>query len=134
MRNARIELPGWITDKTVEKAYHDAQVAAESHNEHFAQVGMRAGLDQNPRLLLALEKGSEVLASLVEKQVGRYQRGTEKYGHKAELTELGLWRTAYEAVDAGKGGADDSDDGFYYKLYPYRWILGSAASLAGLQP
>jgi len=106
----------------------------ENHNERFAQVGMRAGLDQNPRLLLALEKGAEVLAAMVERQVGRTQRSTEHYGHKAELTELGLWRNAYEAVDAGKGGSDDSDDGFYYKLYPYRWILGSAASLAGLQP
>jgi len=130
MRNTRIEIPEWITDKTVEHAYHRAQEALENHEEDFANVGMRAAIDKNPRLLLTLDKSTEVLAMLVENQVGRYQRTTEKYGHKAELTELGLWRNALEQTDKTHSDEDER----YYALYPYRFILGAAAELAGLRP
>ena len=117
-----IELPEWINEKTVERAYSRAQEAQYQHDEGLAECGMRAARARDPRLMLALEKGAEVLKAMEERQVGGYQRSTNTpFGHKVELTEVALWRKAYEEADKG------------VPMVHFRWIYGCAAELAGLR-
>ena len=131
MGSNHVEVPDWINPATVERAYGRAKEAQHNHEEPVAEVGMRAAMQRDARLLIALDKGAEVLARLVEQQVGRFQRDpSTPYGQKAELTELGLWRNAYEMPDKP---LNDNVEERYYSLYPFRWILGCAAELAGLR-
>jgi hypothetical protein len=123
---ARIELPEWINEDTVERAYSRAMEAQKQHDDHYADAGLRAAIARDPRLLLSLEHGAEVLTAMMERQRGRTMRDhSTPYGHRVELTEVGLWRNAYEQVDKGAE---------YIHLYPYKWIIACAAELAGLRP
>ena len=117
-----IEVPEWLNEQTIERAYGRAMQALERHDEGFAEVGLRAARARDPRLMKVLEHGANILAKVVDRQWGRYQRNTEHFGHKAELTELGLWRQAYEWADKGE------------PLYEFKWIYGCAAEVAGLRP
>lgn len=129
-----VEIPNWINERTVERAYGRASEAQRRHEEGLAECGMRAAMARDPRLLLALEKGTEVMNAMMERQQGQTMRAVNTaYGHKIELTEVALWRTAYEVTDAGEQGVDHAA-GLYNKLYPYRWVLAGAAELAGLRP
>ena len=127
-----VELPDWINEASVERAYGRAKEAQHQHDETLAQVGMRAAMARDPRMLMALDKGAEILAAIVERQWGRHQRDpSTSYGEKAELTELGLWRNAYEQTDKK---VNENTEERYYALFPFRWILACAAELAGLRP
>jgi hypothetical protein len=121
-----IELPGWINETTVERAYARAQSAQRERDEGLAECGLRAAVVRDPRMMLALEKGAEVLKAMEERQRGRTKRDSgTPFGYRVELTEVGLWRTAYETADKGLG---------YNALFPYKWMLAGAATLAGLRP
>jgi hypothetical protein len=118
---ANIDLPEWVNEKTVERAYVRAMEAQRAHEEGMAECGMRAAHARNPKLMKALEAGAEVMTSMMERQQGRYMRDSETvYAHKVELTEVALWRKAYEEADKGMA------------MEQFRWIYGCAAELAGL--
>jgi hypothetical protein len=52
-----VELPGWINERTVERAFARASEAQKRHEESLAECGMRAAMARDPRMLLALEQG-----------------------------------------------------------------------------
>lgn len=119
MGAAGIELADWINPETVERAYARAVVAQKVGNQAFANTGMRAARARDPKLLLALERGAEILDRMQETQVGRSRRSAERYADTVELTEVALWRKAYEFADRGE------------PLPHLEWIYGAAAVLAG---
>lgn len=121
--NAAIDLPGWINRKTVELA-HARGIDAQSKDDlDFARVGIRAARARDNRLLLALEKGAEVLDTMAEEQHGRTRRSEDRYAFSVEPTVVQLWKKAYEVAD--KGISAD--------IHPFAWIYGAAAVLAGYQ-
>lgn len=121
MGAAGVEIPEWINESTVERAYRRALKAQRLRHENFAQKGMRAARARDGHLLKALEGAAEVLQAMQERQVGRYIRdpGTP-FGHRVDLTEYTLWREAYRLADEGK------------PTLHFQWIYGAAAELAGL--
>lgn len=121
MGAAGVEIPEWVNESTVERAYRRALKAQSLHHQHFADKGMRAARARDAHLLKALEGAAEVLQAIQERQVGRYMRdpGTP-YGHRVDLTEYSLWREAYRMCDEGT------------PTRHFEWIYGAAAELAGL--
>jgi hypothetical protein len=119
MGAAGIELTEWINAETVERAYSRAVYAQRVRNQVFANTGMRAARARDPKLLLALEKGADVLDRMQDQQHGRTRRSSSKFGETVELTEVALWRKAYEFADRGE------------PLAQLEWIYGAAAVLAG---
>jgi len=86
-----------------------------------AAGGWRAATARDPKLMLVLEHGANILAAIQEEQHGRTQRAESTvYSHKVDLTEFALWREAYTCADRGQ---------------PERnliWYYAAAAELAGL--
>lgn len=105
---------------TVEQAYSRGLVAQRKGDYAYAQKGMRAAHARDPRLLVALERGTEVLHSLAESQFGRSIRAGNLTHRPVWPTELTMWREAYVAADKGE------------PLPHLSWIYGMAADLAGL--
>ena len=118
---ASIEIPEWISESTVERAYRMALKAQGLNDNRFAQKGMRAARARDGKLLLALEGSAEVLQKMQERQHGRTQRdASTPFSHKVDLTEFALWREAYKLCDEGR------------PTLHFCWIYGAAAVLAGL--
>ena len=121
MGAAGVEIPEWVNETTVERAYRRALKAQGLHAQGFADKGMRAARARDNHLLKALEGASEVLHRMQERQVGRYIRDSSTvYGHRVDLTEYSLWREAYRLADEGT------------PTRHFEWIYGAAAELAGL--
>jgi hypothetical protein len=121
MGAAGIEIPEWINEHTVERAYRQALKAQSMRQQGFADKGMRAARARDAHLLKALEGSAEVLQAMQERQIGRTQRDkSTPYGHKVDLTEYSLWREAYRMCDEGT------------PTRHFEWIYGAAAMLAGL--
>lgn len=119
-----IELPEWINNRTVERAYARAIEAQRRHKDNWAETGMRAARARDPRLMLVLERGSNIMTMLQEAQIGEYRRRGEAsipFSHTVELTEVQLWTKAFTFADKGE------------PLEQLKWIYGCAAELAGLQ-
>lgn len=122
----RIEIPEWINAKTVEHAYGRARLAMRRRDYAFSEKGMRAARAKDPRLLLALEHGTTILDNLADAQHGQTRRDPWTHEHRwnessdVELTEVALWRNAYESADRGE------------PMPELAWIYGAAAELAGL--
>lgn len=119
MGAAGIEVENWINRNTVEWAFGRAQEAQQRRQQHIADAGMRAARARDPRMLLVLEKATEILDRMQEEQVGRLRRTSSKFSDRVELTEVALWRKAYEFCDKGE------------PLPHLEWIYGAAAILAG---
>jgi len=119
MGAAGIEVGEWINATSVEWAYRRASEAQRLRQQSIANAGMRAARVRDPKLLLALEKATEVLVRMEEQQVGRTRRTSSNYADTVELTEVALWRKAYEFADKGE------------PLAQLEWIYGAAALLAG---
>jgi hypothetical protein len=119
MGAAGIEIDAWINRETVERAHARAQDAQHRRHQHVADTGMRAARARDAKLLRCLEKAAEVLTQMQEEQVGRTRRTASRYADTVELTEVALWRKAYEFADKGE------------PLRQLEWIYGAAAVLAG---
>lgn len=91
--------------------------AVQTQDYRIAHAGMRAAHARDPKLLLVLEKGSEVLLRMSESQLGKTFTHA---GRRMDATEHQMWRNAYTACDAGH--ADPT----------YDWIYATAACMAGL--
>jgi beta-lactamase superfamily II metal-dependent hydrolase len=115
---AFIELPEWINERTVERAYRLAKVAQYKRNDTPYKVGMQAARQRSPSLLKALEGGSIILQRMSERQMGVH--GMDVGGIMVEATEYQMWKNAYTTAD--KGNPEEN----------YAWIYASAAYLAGL--
>jgi hypothetical protein len=119
MGAAGIEISEWINPGSVEWAYRRASEAQRTRRQYIADAGMKAARARDPKLLLVLEKATEVLDRMQEEQVGRTRRTSTKFSETVELTEVALWRKAYEFCDKGD------------PLPHLEWIYGAAALLAG---
>jgi hypothetical protein len=121
MGAAGVEIPEWINEHTVERAYTQALRAMAMRQQSFADKGMRAARARDAHLLKALDGAANVLHQMQERQVGRTMRDkSTPYGQKVDLTEYSLWREAYRMCDEGT------------PLPHFAWIYGAAAVLAGL--
>lgn len=118
--SAKIELPYPVTRKTVEDAYRIVMQAQRSGVSRYEVQGRRAAKARDPRLLLALQKGAEILQRMSEEQAGPH--GFDVGGTRVKHTEFTLWRTAYEVAD--RGGAAEAPE--------YAHFYGMGALLAGL--
>lgn len=119
----------FITPKTVEQAYQLAQIMQKqsySGNEYerkqadaFAMRGMRCARARDHKLLLVLEKATEILLAISNDQFGQYrQRNDIPDSHKVEPTEVQMWRESYRMCDQGT------------PLENFKWIYGCATKLA----
>ena len=117
MGAAGIELPDWINEITVERAYGRALRFQREGRMSMAEAGMRAARARDGRILKDLEGGAEVLHRMSADQLGHNYTAE---GIKMEATEAQLWREAYKAADSGE------------PMVQFRWIYGAAAELAGL--
>jgi hypothetical protein len=119
----------FITPQSVERAYQLAQIMQQQaykgtqyerkQAEAFAQRGMRGARARDRKLLMVLEKATEVLTALSNDQFGQYRlRNDIPESHKVEPTEVQMWREAYRMCDQGTA------------LEQFRWIYGCAIKLA----
>lgn len=115
---SKIELDGFVTRATVERAYRECKIAQENRSELTAAKAMRAARARDPKLLKALEGGARVLQVMSEEQMG--QGGMDVGGLRVHATEFQLWRNAYTTVDTGEA------------VYNYVWIYVAAGYIAGL--
>lgn len=113
-----IEIEEFITQRRVEEAFRQGRIAQARRRQSFADTGFRAARAKDPRLMLALDKGSELLRQLSEQQFGMH--GMDAGARRVEATEYQLWREAYIAADRGD------------PIRSLEWIYGMAAWLAGL--
>lgn len=122
MSKKQIELPRPINRTTVEMAHRMAIQGQERQALHFCETGMRVARAQDPKLLLVLDRATEILHQMAEEQSGQTRReaGASK-AQKVTPTEVQLWREAYKLCDAGE------------PIRHFAWIYGAAAWLAGLQ-
>tara|TARA_Y100000592_G_scaffold100967_1_gene184154 strand:+ start:7436 stop:7819 length:384 start_codon:yes stop_codon:yes gene_type:complete len=111
-----------INEASVEWAYKKAkqmQLKNNRQSESFSARGMRAARARDPKLLLVLEKATEVIHKQYLRQYGEYvQRSDIPENHKVVPTEVQLWREAYKMVDQGT------------PIENFQWIYGAAALLA----
>jgi hypothetical protein len=119
----------WVNPQNIERAYQLAQVMqkqAYKGNEYerkqaeaFAQRGMRGARARDKKLLVVMEKATEVLLAISNDQFGQYrQRNDIPESHKVEPTEVQMWREAYKMCDQGT------------PLENFKWIYGCAIKLA----
>jgi len=119
MGAAGIEVEEFVNRGSVEWAFGRAIEAQRARRQSIADIGMRAAFARDAKLLLVLEKATEVVTKMQEEQVGRTRRTSSNYADTVELTEVALWRKAYEFADKGE------------PLRQFEWIYGAAALLAG---
>lgn len=119
----------FINPQSIEKAYQLAQIMQtqaykgndyeRKQAEAFAQRGMRGARARDKKLLMVLEKATEVLTALSNDQFGQYRlRNDIPENHKVEPTEVQMWREAYRMCDQGT------------PLENFKWIYGCAVKLA----
>ena len=116
MGAAGVEIPDWINQDTVERAYGRALQYQEEGRMGYAETGLRAARARDSRLLKCLEAGAEVLTKMSYDQLGQSYTHA---GQRMDATEAQLWRAAFVAADNGDAAIQ------------YRWIFGAAAELAG---
>tara|TARA_R110001592_G_scaffold142674_1_gene364868 strand:- start:1143 stop:1535 length:393 start_codon:yes stop_codon:yes gene_type:complete len=119
----------WVNPQNIERAYQLAQVMQKQaykgsayerkEAESFAERGMRGARSRDHKLLVVLEKATEVLVALSNDQFGTYrQRNDIPESHKVEPTEVQMWREAFKMVDQGT------------PIENFKWIYGCAIKLA----
>jgi len=114
-----VELEHFVTRNRVEWAYAQAQRCQhEYRGESLARQAWRAAEARDSRLLLALQKGSEILQRMSEEQMGVH--GLDVAGYRVPATEFQLWKNAYTTLDKG-----DPEK-------PYIWIYVAGSLLAGI--
>ena len=119
---AAIETTNWVNRLTVEEAYRMArrlQAEDTPRSQNFARRGMRAAKARDPKLLLVLEKATEIVTQMSQEQFGQTRYRTDiPYSDRVEPTEVQLWREAYRLCDEGN------------PIGNFMWIYGAAAHLA----
>ena len=119
MGTNHIELDDFLSIQRIEWAHGRAWRAQEQQRQNVADVGWRAAIARDPRLLKTLEIGAEKIGKLSENQTGRTRRSADKFAESVEHTEFQLWREAYRLWDEGK------------PIRNFEWIYGAAAILCG---
>jgi endo-alpha-1,4-polygalactosaminidase (GH114 family) len=117
---ARIEIEEFVTPERLEYAHGLAMQNMARRRESFAATGWRAARAKDPKMLLVLEKGAEILDKMTDSQHGRTMRSqSATHGETKGTTEAQLWKNAYTTMDNGSPEEN------------YSWIYGAAAFLCG---
>jgi hypothetical protein len=102
MGAAGIELPDFVTEPVVERAYRRSlELQRSGEGSALGRAlrirGMNMARDRNGRFLKFLELGAEILRRKNDEQAGQFKA----HGYaKTDFNEYTTWRTAYEkAVD-----------------------------------
>jgi hypothetical protein len=97
-----IELAFPINEKTVEHAHRQImRWKADGLTTYYTQA-MRAVRARDPKLLAALERCTETMDRVVERQMGQTRRDhLVPVGERAYPMEAGQFKTAYEALQKG---------------------------------
>ena len=115
-----LEFDDFLTDARIEAAYGLTCRMRDARNQGFADVGYRAAIARDPKLLKALERMAESTNKLQERQMGRLMRSSDAtHGETRGTTEHQLCREAYRMVDQGT------------PIRNFEWIYGAAAHLCG---
>lgn len=115
-----------LTDTRIEYAYGLAQKMLDARNEGWAQIGYRAAVAKDARLMTALDRMAESTLRLQETQIGQLTRSSSAtYGEAAGTTVHQLCREAYVMME--KGLDHDGTD----RRQHFIWIYGAAAWLCG---
>lgn len=121
---ARVELESFITEKSLEAACVWVKEQASVGTETGRLVAERAVVlaeRRDPKMLLALERGAEIMVRIEERERGRTQRDPSATPVDKVLSqEVQLWREAYVTCDRG------------HPVSAFAWIYAAAAKLAGL--
>lgn len=120
--SAQIEID--ISGDRIEYAYGLAQEMQHQRRQDFADIGWRAALARDEKMLKIMEKAAEYVTALGEAQRGQTRRtaamsGSGHYHDTAEYTEVAMWREAYRLMDEGN------------PIRNFEWIYGAGAWLAG---
>ena len=119
----QIEIENFVTLKSVEYAHSRAVTEQKRHNLAFAQIGMRAAINRDAKLLKVLDKATEIMIQAEETQRKHQMASSDVFAERRYTTETQLWREAYRMVDEGKA-----------KDVPHlQWIYAAAAFLCGYQ-
>ena len=109
-----------LTPERVEEAYRQATKAQATGWVQFANVGFRAVVAKDAKVMKALEAMAEVTGKLEEEQIGRLKRDkSTAYNIQRGTTEHQMFREAYRLADEGK------------PIREFEWLYGAAAWLAG---
>ena len=109
-----------LTAVRIEEAYRQANKAQAAGWGQFANVGYRAVVAKDAKVMKALEAMAEVTGKMQEAQMGRTMRDASTgLGIKNGTTEHGMCREAFRLADEGK------------PMREFEWIYGAAAWLAG---
>ena len=121
---ARVELESFITEKSLETACVWVKEQAATGSETGRLIAERAVVlaeRRDPKMLLALERGAEIMVRIEERERGRTQRDVSATPVDKVLSqEVQLWREAYVTCDRG------------HPVAAFAWIYAAAAKLAGL--
>ena len=108
-----------ITPEKVEYAYAMARQAQQDRRQNWADIGYRAALARDTKMLRVMEKCAEIMTKMSEDQMGRTRRTATDYGDKAEHTEVALFREAYRLMDEGR------------PIRNFEWVYFAGALLSG---
>jgi hypothetical protein len=109
-----------LTAVRIEEAYRQAIKAQGMGWSQFANVGFRAIVAKDHKVMKALEAMAEVTGKMQEEQLGRTMRDkSTRYDIQRGTTEHQMCREAYRLADEGK------------PIREFEWIYGAAAWLAG---
>lgn len=95
---AFIELADFVTEDSIARAYRRAGELQRRHRDHrdsyaarMLSEGMNRARDRDPKCLLYLEKGAEILAQLNERETSRFSQ----LGYRrADYNEYTQWKEA----------------------------------------
>ena len=94
-----------INRHTVEDSYRRCKQAQESHtfgSRRFSDLAFTHARNRDPKMLIALEKASNIMQDLWEDQLGEYSRSSSiEYSHTKKPVEVQLWQEAYRLADEG---------------------------------
>lgn len=125
------EIPDFVTPRVVEDIYRrsvELRRLQENERHRLFRQTTRALKARDPRLLIILDKGSEIMARLAEEQYGRTNRTATDLPQRVPPTEARIWTEAYRLAD--EGGAIDPGASVEYS--PFHELYTAAAMFAGL--
>jgi hypothetical protein len=109
-----------LTPVRIEEAYRQAVKAQASGWSQFANVGFRAVVAKDHKVMKSLEAMAEVTGRMQEEQMGRTMRDkSTAYNIQQGTTEHAMCREAFRLADEGN------------PIRQFEWIYGAAAWLAG---
>lgn len=121
----------FVNRDAVEHIYRRAnQITSSSFDRveraRLTRQALRAVRKRDPRLLIVLDKGAEILSQIAEEQMGRTNRTASTASLRVPPTELNVWREAYKCADAGTAIDPDSGNS------PFVGVYAAVCEFAGL--